>query len=401
MRKLSFTGCLLLATIFVYGQKKEMNNAFNFYLNGYLDRAKDAIDKAILNDETAKDAKTWMYRGNIYLRLADAKEKKDREYQNLCKNCAEVAYDAYMKAFELDPKITVGNMGIDNPAQGLKYCAGYLYNDALGFFENKQYEEAHAVLIKANKADESQEYITFLLAYTAEITKKTDVAKTHYNSLIRNKTKDVRAYQYLANIYKSENDTAKVLSTMKAGEAVFLVEIQRDPKNPTKENMQDTLYKNFVIAYSFFLSWADKADEGTELIEKAVGKYPNDHVLLISYGTELSTAKQYAEAEKYLKKALEMQPDEYTAIFNLGVCYYNNYGDIKNSFRDIEDDKEYKRLKDESVRLAEAARPYLEKALQIDPKDKSTMLMLKNIYLQLNLTEEFNAIDEKINALGK
>jgi tetratricopeptide (TPR) repeat protein len=400
--------CLLLATVFVYGQKKELNNAFNFYLNGYLDRAKDAVDKAVLNDETAKDAKAWMYRGNIYLRLADIKAKaqqferakkdslekkkpapvltKDQqnemEYANLCSNCAEIAFDAYMKAFELDPKITVGSMGIDNPEKGLQYCAGYMYSEAIALFEDKKYEDAYVILLKASKADEKLEHITFLLAYTASLTGKTDVAKTNYNSLIRKKTKDVKVYRYLAEVYKSENDTVRMLKVMQDAEPTFFA--------------GDSVNKDFALAYSSFLSWAGKADEAADVIERALEKYPDDYILLISYGTELSTDKQYATAEKYLKRALELQPNEYIALFNLGNCYYNNYVDVRNSLKNIDNDAEYNRLKDEPKRLAELALPYLEKAHELDPKDKSTMSMLRTIYLQLNLTDKYKEIDEKL-----
>ena len=387
MRKLSITACLLLAVIFVHAQKKELNNAYNSYLNGYHDRAKTAIDKAILNDDTKNDAKAWLYRGNIYLRIANSKENpKEKEYHNLCDNCAEIAYEAYLKALELDPAITVTNMGITDPKQGLKFCAGYLYNEAYKLFDSQQYEEAYSVLGKANKADGTQEYILFLLAYTAEITKRTDIAKAHYNEMLRRKSKDIKPYQRLVNIYKLENDTAKVLNVMKAGEPIFL---------------KDSIQVDYAIIYSIALSWAGETDEATEIMDKALEQYPDNHILLINYGSELSNQKKYKDAEKYLKRAVELQPDEPIAIYNLGNCYYNNAVDKKKSARDIEDDKEYDRQMEEATSLLEQARPYIEKAHEMDSKDRNTLIMLKGIYAELGLEEELKAIDEKIKELGR
>jgi len=453
MRKLSFIGCLLLATIFVYGQKKELNNAYNAYQNEYWDKAKDAVDKAILNDETAKDAKTWMYRGNVYLRLADIREKNyqwerakkdslelgrpapiltrnqqnEREYLNLCVNCAEIAYESYLMAFQLDPKITVENMGINDPGKGFGYCAGYLYSDALRFYElgakdtvkekaKENYEKAYALLEKANNAAaETQDYIKFLLAYTAEQIEKIDVAKKIYNEMIK-KSKDIRAFQRLASIYKSENDTVKVLSVMRAGESIFIIEDNKDEekeikntkdkntkenKDTTKENRKDTLYRDFVLSYSIFLSWAGKPDEAADIIDNALEKYPNNHLLLISYGTALSDDKQYAKAEKYLKQALEMKPNEYTAIFNLGTCYYNNYVDTRREIESIVNNNDYNKAVEKAEKLLELARPYLEQAHEIDAKDRNTMFMLRAVYLQLGLMDEYKAMDEKYSALGK
>ena len=414
MRKLSFTMCLLIAMVFGYGQKKELNNAYNFYLNGYLDKAKESIDRAILNDETVKDAKTWMYRGNIYLRIAEIREKeaqwerdkedsikkgkpepvKSREQQSqsayltLCTNCADVAYEAFVKAFELDRELTV-NMAVPTYNKGLELCGAYLYNESIRYFEKGKYEEAHEVLIKANKADDKQDNITFLLAYTAELTNKKDAAKTHYNSMIRRRTpsKDARVYQQLANIYKSEDDTARMLKTMQDAEPIFITDT--------------TVNKDFALAYSFFLSWAGKSDDATDVINKALEKYPDDHTLLVSYGTSLSEDGQYAKAEMYLTKALELKPDDHMAMFNLGTCYYNNSVSSKRAAGIANDDNDYKRLTEEADKLMGQARLCMEKALELLPSDRNTMLSLKRIYLQLGLTDEHNAIDEKLNALDK
>ena len=438
MRKLSFIGGLLMATVLVYGQKREVNNAYNAYLNGYLDRAKDAIDKAITNDETAKEAKTWMYRGNIYLRIADSKD-----FQKLCTNCAEIAYESYMRAFQLDPHVTVENMGIKTTGEGLGFCAGYLYSDAVKLYEKNKFEEAHLLLDKANKAANGrQDYIMFLLAYTAELTGKKEVAKSVYNDMINrviNNTKmpskDIRAYRQLAELYKLENDTVKMLNVLKIGEPLFLIEEDKEDKekqekkepqenkpvqdtknkkkpqdvkktddsNLSKETMKDTLYREYALIYSAYLSWAGKTDDAAEIIDNALEKYPDNHILLISYGTALSDDKQYAKAEQYLRKALEIQPNDLMALYNLGNCYYNNFVDIRNYIRDNPNlnDKEYQRLKDESKALLEESLPYLKKAHAMDSKDRNTIIMLRTVYLQMNLMEEYKAMDEKFNALGK
>ena len=411
MRKLSFTMCLLLATVCVCGQKKEVNNAYNFYTNGYLDRAKNAIDKAILNDETAKEAKTWMYRGNIYLRLADIREKElqweknkedslkqgkpvpvvtrdqqnNRAYVNLCTNCAEIAYEAYMKALELDENIKADNMGIATPKIGLKFCASFLYNEAVSLFGASKFEEAYSVLVKANIADPKQDHIVYLLAYTAELTNKTDIAKTNYSDMVRDKSKNDRAYQQLANIYKSENDTARMLKVMHDGEAIFMT--------------KDTIYINFVTAYSFFLSWAGKTDEAADIMERALEKYPDDHIFLIGYGTTLSDNGHYEKAEKYLKKALEIKPDEVTAVFNLGTCYYNNYSSVMKGLSSIDDQAEYDRQRGVALELLEKARIEMEKAHEMDPKDRNTLTALRSIYTRMGKTNELKSINEKLDAL--
>ena len=245
MKKIAFIVTLTFATIFAYAQKNEVNSAYNHYTNDYLDRAKTAIDKATQNEITKNEAKTWMYCGNIYLRLAEANsnpKSRDLQFKNLCNNCAEVAYEAFRKAFDLDKDVTVTGMAVSTPQAGLEFCAHYLYEIAFGLYQQKKNEEAFAMAEKAHKANSKSDYITYFFAFTAENVNKPDIAKARYNDLIRNKSKEMNAYVRLANIYKSERDTTKMLKAMKDGEPFFF--------------SQDTINADFAVSYSILLSWA-------------------------------------------------------------------------------------------------------------------------------------------------
>jgi tetratricopeptide (TPR) repeat protein len=407
MKKIFLMTFVAAITFLSYGQKNEVNSAYNAYQNGYLDRAKTAIDKAVLNEFTKTEARTWMYYGNIYIRLADAnnnEKSSDKEFKGLCSNCTEMAYEAYRKAFELDPNITVTNMGISTPQQGLGFCAHYLYEDAFKKYQEKQYEDAFLLAEKASKADASKTYITVFYAMMAEMTKRPDIAKTNYNSLISRDVKDMKAaekdperlkklrksrdiapYLHLVNIYKAENDTTNMLRVLEAGAPIFFSE--------------DSIYANFATAYSIGLSWTGKSEKASEVMDKALSMYPNNYVLLINYGSELSNAEKYNEAEKYFKRAVELQPNEVITVYNLGSCYYNNYAQRINALNDVDDDDLYKKGKEEADKLLESAQPYLEKAHQLDSKDRNTLIMLKQIYANLGKTEELKAVEAKLGAL--
>ena len=391
MKKIFFIVTLAFATIFAYAQKSDVNSAYNHYTNGYLDRAKAAIDKATQHDVTKNEAKTWLYCGNIYLRLAEANSNEksaDREYRKLCDNCAEVAAEAFRKAFELDNNITVSGMAISNPQEGLKYCAHYMYEIAYSLYVQRKNDEAFAMAEKAYRADRSNDYVTYFYALTAENVNKSDIAKARYNELISKdrKSKEINAYIRLANIYKSENDTAGVLRVMNAGEALFFSD--------------DKIDTNFAVSYSILLTWAGKTEKAAEVMDKALEKYPTNYILLINYGSELSNVDKYSEAEKYFKKAVELQPESAIAVYNLGNCYYNHYIQKRKELNDIENDDEFKKGQEEATKLLEQARPYLEKAHKLDTADKYTLIMLKGVYANLKgFDEELKAIEEKLNAL--
>src|ERR1041385_3229204 len=86
---------------FTYAQKGKINEAINYYkepLQQY-DKAKEAIDAAVENEQTKTSDKAWYYRALIYHSLY-----KNEKYGTLCNKCLETAYESFAKALELNPK---------------------------------------------------------------------------------------------------------------------------------------------------------------------------------------------------------------------------------------------------------------------------------------------------------
>ncbi|MDR1792466.1 MAG: hypothetical protein LBR36_03350 [Bacteroidales bacterium] len=390
MNKIVLTATAVAISLSAFAQsgRKDLGTAFSALSNGYLDKAKVAIDKCINYDDTKNDAKTWMYRGNIYLSIAGT---KDKEYAKLCNNCAEVALEAYKKALELDREITV-NMGITSPKQGIDYCSQLLVNEAIDKYDAKDYKEAYrlaTLAFDANKNQTSQ----YIQGFTAETVGDVETAKKRYAELVKAKTNiNTQPYTRMAAYYKEENDTAKALQTMKTGASVFL-------KDTLKKAIDTSNYTNFAVAYSVLLDWANLPEQATEIIQKVMEKFPTNYAALITYGTGLSEQKKYDDAEKYLLKALEVKPNDELALYNLGNCHYNHSADITKSLGSIANDDDYQKAKEEANAYLQKARPYLEKAYELNPTDKNTLIMLKNIYGRLNETEKYTEIDNKLKEL--
>jgi tetratricopeptide (TPR) repeat protein len=388
MRKLVLliASLTILTTGYSQSGKRDVSSAYNHYLNQYWDRAKSSIDKAITFEDTKNDAKTWLYRGNIYLQLAST---QDPAYKSLCDNCAEIAYDAYLKALQLDKEIRVPSMGIATPAQGLMFCSDLLYNDAIQHIRKNDFNKAYTYAEKSYKSNTNSEAANYILGLAAELTNKKDVAKERYSFLVKRKTKMFDPYYRLANIYKEENDTVNALKAINARE-------------------KDTIFDiNFIINKAVLLMWAGNVDEATTLMDDALDKDPNNHLLLFGLGSALSNQKKYDDAEKYLLKAMETKPDDVNTIYNLGNSYYNHYVDIFNSldFIDINDAEGYKKAQDQCQELLRKALPLLEKAHELDPKDKNTLIMLKTVYPRIDKKEgeeeifskKMLEIEEKLN----
>ena len=74
MKKFALILVAALAINLGYAQKAKVVSAYNYLNHNQLDKAKEAIDAAITNEKTMADAKTWFYRGNVYLQIYRTKE---------------------------------------------------------------------------------------------------------------------------------------------------------------------------------------------------------------------------------------------------------------------------------------------------------------------------------------
>ena len=396
MKKLFFVGVFLSLAGIVTAQSGEkfLKDAYGAYQNKYYDRAKTAIDKCIGYDDTKADAKTWFYRGNIYVMIEYMKTQPDSlRYKDLCSNCAEIAFDAYTQAGLLDPKlldpkVEPSSMNVIKfIREGMKYCSEMLVIDAFNAVKKEDYELAYRFAKKAFTADKSNTNAIFYAGYTAERMEKYDEAKTHYLSLTKKGYKNIDPYVYLSNIYRNENDTVRAVKIMQEGMPLFL--------------QDDTTFNiKYAEAYAIVMSWAGKSEEASKIMDKALQKDPANYVILINYGLKLVDAKNYEEGEIYLKRAVELNPKDVSANYNLAYCYLYKSADKAKEASRASDDELYEKLKAEEKSLLETAQPYAEKAYELDPNDEGTMKLLQEIYVRSGITNaKVKEIDEKLKIL--
>jgi tetratricopeptide (TPR) repeat protein len=112
-------------------------------------------------------------------------------------------------------------------------------------------------------------------------------------------------------------------------------------------------------------------------------------------------AKYFNEAVKAYKETIEVDPNFFDALFNLGALYFNKGGDVINEANKlpISETAKYDKLILEGNEYLNLALPYLEKCETIQPTDKATLMSLKEIYTRLNMLDKQKSMTEKINNL--
>lgn len=396
---------VFIAFIFTsFSQKNVVVTAYMQKKNGKLDKAKEAIDKAILHEKTMTDAKTWYYRGNIYI---DIYNSDLEEYKNLDKDALNKAYESYLKALEYDTKnqykveifqnmpflaqsffnegAQLYNKGINSTDTTLSLM---IFGDAQHFFE-----KSLDVYSETGSLDTLSMYY---LAYTANLSKHYTVAKENFIKLAEMNYPEPAIYSSLSTIFihfDGDHETAE--KYLKAG-------MDKYPDN------QSLLFSSI----NFYLDQG-KTQEALDLLEIAAQLPDANETIFYAIGVQYTKVVEdtirsveekedaFNKAVEAYNKALEVNPKHFDTNYNMGALYVNKASEATAIAIDLPFSEQEKY--DELIVIAnenlEKALPYVESANGIQPDDLSTLISLREIYTRLKMDAERDEVNLKIDSL--
>ena len=170
------------------------------------------------------------------------------------------------------------------------------YNEAIDFINSK-----------FNKINEPNIKIVFDIANFYKNSKNYEKAIEHYTKIISSLSDNLEMKSDL--LYRRGGSYERLGNYEKA---------DKDLLNSLKINPDDAYVLNY-LAYSW-LERDYKIDEAMEMLEKAYTLSSNDPYITDSIGWAYYLIENYIEAEKYLKKAVELMPEDATVN--------DHYGDI-------------------------------------------------------------------------
>ena len=141
-------------------------------------------------------------------------------------------------------------------------------------------------------------------------------------------------------------------------------------------------------------------DTYTRLVNEALANDPNNVDLVYNLGVISSDGNKLEDAEKYYKRALEIDPNYFNA--NLNLAELKLRGDEKfvaemNKLGTSEkDNKRYEVLKAEREKNFKSILPYLEKAVEIKPDNDAAKRTLLSVYNALEMTDKYKALKAKM-----
>ncbi|MBH8557101.1 tetratricopeptide repeat protein [Hymenobacter negativus] len=364
----------------VNAQTSAVTNAILNQRSGLLDKARTDIDKAIVNEKTMGKAKTWYTRGEIYQGMLESpiygKQLQPGEG-------VQKAYESYNKTIELDTKD--GEFGKQAVAR-MDGLYGRAFNDAVNSYNAKEYDKAIESYKLASKIKPQDTTAVLYSAYASEAKQDYAGAKASYNQLLGMNYKSVTLYSRLLQMAKQQNDNAEAAKVVQQALAAY-------PTN--KAFMLEDL--NMSLA-------SGKGEDALAKINKSIVADPGNSNLYAVRGSMYDQQKKSDLALADYKKAVELDPNNFDAQFNLGVYNYNKAADAytKASKMDL---KTYqasgKKFEAEGKKYFEASVPYFEKALQLQPDDRNTLASLQKVYFRLGRTADSERLNAKLQSLKK
>ncbi len=422
MKKLHLIILIFIATSgYIYSQSCSSCrvSSFNYLKYSELDKAKEQSDFCITCEKSKTDPRVWYYRGMIYQNIHTSKD-----FKTLDADAAEKAFEAYKSALVfnfVDPNLQKLDI-VNNQADLIKFItalndmktkyvdsemlvdiltnqypalANIYVNKGVEEYQNtKNYEKAYKYfensLFVSTMSMRIDTPVIYYCALSAQKAKKYDEAKEMFETLIKleygaNIKEKSGNYFFLADVYKSKNDTTKYISTLKKG-------IEKYPTESTAL---------VVELINYYLS-TNKSIEALNYLELATKNTPENPTYWFAKGSLYdANLKDPIKAVECYKKSIELKPDYFDPNYNMGAMYYNDGAEMLNKANDITDDKKYKEAKAKAEAKLKEALPYLEKAHQITPTDLPTMESLKSAYYRVGMQDKSEAIKKEIEKIKK
>jgi tetratricopeptide (TPR) repeat protein len=390
MKKITSIITLLFICFIANSQQAKITSAqsyLDFYFNKEgdinLEKAKTEIDEAVVNEKSMAMAKAWYYKGIIYQSIYENKEiAKKFETVDLLGD----AYAAYVKTLELND---VRFRDKEALFKNLNGVCSYIFNRGIEQFQAKKFAEGYQSFIKLEGASDifvrdSQKFgvplgdirnNAALCAMQAGMTKE---AITLYENIIGKGTEDASVYSTLTTLYKKDNrdaDARKLLDDA----------VMKFPNNI-----------NLLIAQLNYYLAEDKFAEAIDKINKAIELDPRNDQLYVAAGLaydKMSADIKINPADKmnfmdksramYLK-ATEINDKNLNAWNNLGSTYVDEANSIIKEMNALgnsaADSKKYDELNVKKVSAFTKAKPFIEKALSLDPTNEA----LKRVMMKIN-----------------
>jgi tetratricopeptide (TPR) repeat protein len=373
MKKLILSISMSLLFISVgFAQRSNRTSAYMYKEKGQLESAKKAIDKAVQNEKTKNDPKTWLYYGEIYYGIATSPLPQFRKLDSLA---ATKAFTGLKKAKTLDASSKKKRV-TKEANEYIKKLSAVFYAKGAKVFKQQNYDKAIEYFKDAFQVSRQLGSFDTTAAFNVGITgvlgKEPKVAVEYLKKCVDANFKEPKVFIYYNRALQQIGDTAGAESIIKLGRSHF-------PGNLSLLLEQAQMYLERGQARQLISS-----------LKEAIAKKPDNPA---NANFNFLIGKSYDDmgikdtAAMYYKKAITVNPKFFEAYYNIGAIFVNKAAKLQKEANNLplSKTKEYNTLNKEANTNLRKAIPWLEKALAISPNDKPTISGLKEAYARLKM----------------
>ncbi len=345
---------LMLSSLLMLAQTKNLNGAYFSLESGKINQAKSQIDEAMVHEKTKTNVKTWYYASIIYNQLIDSSTTLN---VNDKLNLLTTSKDAHLRCKSLDEK----NKYNKDLVYGMQNLSLFAFNLGLEEYNNTQYanslkafeayselmsvlKSAQLVVIQTLEKSKLNENTPYLLAGYSALNVP-DTSKTLYFFEKVRKTGDYNDAIFvrnLANLYRIEKRYDDAISLLKSG-------MQVHPQNP-----------DLILDEVQVINESKKGQHIIDSYEKSTALSLQEKLVLAN----LYELQHDSSSALHIYKKLQIEhPDHFLTNYFLGLHYYNSGADLTQ--KATSNGVSYKKYLIYEERFTEEfrqARPFLEKS---------------------------------------
>lgn len=417
--KFLLVGLLTVASTATFAQKWKVTSAKEKYDN-YLKlntnkatyaeadknllEAQTEVNQSLTNKTSVAMPLTYAVRAAIYatLSMRDTVRAKTLPLFN-------TADSAYKKAKEMDTN-GENKALLEDAARNLSQ---YQLNEGVKDYSAKDYAGAYKSFSYYKELFPTDTTALFYSGLAANANNDSANALANFSKLTTEQfSKNPAVFLTMSNIYLAQKDTVNALKIASQG-------VEKYPSNAElrKREIEISLVtgksadvlnkvqgaitndpKNKALYYYAGLTYSSSAATVNADLVK-LKKTSKDQAAI----TALQTKRDdfLAKAVDMYKKALEIDPNYFEANLNLGSVLETPAIDMYNEANQLppSKQKEYNAMLAKAAAQFDLAKPYLLKAVELDPKSRDALTNLKNYYIGVKDMAKVSETTKKINEL--
>ncbi|BDB57506.1 tetratricopeptide repeat protein [Flavobacterium ammonificans] len=411
----------LLISVATFAQKDQIKAAEKALKAGNAQEAITILQGAEAASAAAPDAEKAQFhfvKANAHLALATKNEDVDTNLSAAAKGYQEVV--SIEKASGKDKFAAQATKSIID----VKYK---LINGAIADSKAEKHASGAKKLYDAYLLDKRDTINLYYAASTFVNAKEYETAYNAYDELKRLNYSGKGTNYYAVNKVNGEE---QFFSTAKERDQMVKLGTHEKPRTEAIPSKRGEIYKNMalILVQNGKIAEAKKAvaearvtnpddkslilteanlyldtkdyDTYKKLITEVLAQSPNDADLVFNLGVISYNAKNFAEAETYYKRAVEIKPDYVNAYLNLAILKLDAdkklFDEIQKLGNSEKDNKRYEVLKKQREAVFTSALPYLEKAAELDDTNEEVKSTLLSVFRALEMTEKAKALKARM-----